>query len=56
MRTITDIFPDIVTNKLTNKSAESAKKYLVKFVEIRIFIAEGEKKVEYISSLKTNQL
>ncbi|MEI7918417.1 MAG: hypothetical protein WCH58_03475 [Candidatus Saccharibacteria bacterium] len=44
MRKITDIYPDIVTDKLTNKSAESVKKYLVKFVEIGIFVAEGEKK------------
>lgn len=44
MRTITDIFPDTDTNKLTNKSAESVKKYLVKFVEMGIFVAEGEKK------------
>jgi Fic family protein len=73
VRKITDIFPDIVTDKLTrteigfleqiagfiekngqitnyraqvltNKSAESVKKYFVKFVEIGIFVAEGEKK------------
>ena len=29
---------------LTNKSAESVKKYLVKFVEMGIFVAKGEKK------------
>ena len=73
VRKITDIFPDIITDKLTkaelgfleqiagfiekngqitnyraqvltNKSAESVKKYLVKFVEMGIFVAEGEKK------------
>ena len=44
MRKITGIFPDIVTDKLIDKSVESVKKYLVKFVEMGIFVAEGEKK------------
>jgi Fic family protein len=73
VRKVTDIFPDIDTDKLTKtelefleqiagfiekngeitnyraqvltaKSAESVKKYLAKFVELGIFIAEGEKK------------
>jgi predicted HTH transcriptional regulator len=70
---ITDIFPNIVTDKLTKtelefleqiagfvennseitnyraqvftaKSAESVKKHLAKFVEVGIFVAEGENK------------
>jgi Fic family protein len=73
VRKITDIFPDIITDKLTktelafleqisgfvekygqitnyraqvltNKSAESVKKYLSRFVELGLLLAEGEKK------------
>jgi cell filamentation protein, protein adenylyltransferase len=73
VRKLTDIFPNIITDKLTKtelefleqiagfvenngeitnyraqvltaKSAESVKKYLAKFVEVGIFVAEGENK------------